>query len=182
MWRSSGAWGWTDRQRWGSECMGPAGYQGFSKSSSPLLNNPALQTPLTRHKHSLSPRGTCCRVLASSRHGTWAKAHGAWPTLVSFATLKGKHSSIKTCSWEVLRLPMKFPGWAFYPLTPTSAPSLTPGSWNLLAQRVGNSEDGGFPISMVLTAWERAVSVDHSKMDNSVLLQIAAWLGRAGLR
>lgn len=35
---------------------------------------------------------------------------------------------------------------------------------------------------MVLTAWERAVSVDHSKMDGSVFLCVAAWLGRAGLR
>lgn len=47
---------------------------------------------------------------------------------------------------------------------------------------MGNSEDGGFPISMVLTAWESVVSVDHSKMDNSVFLRVAAWLGRAGLR
>lgn len=120
--------GQTDRQRWGSECMGPAGYQGFSESSSPLLNNPALQTPLPRHKHSLSPRGTCCRVLASSRHDTWAKEHGVWPTIISFTTLKGKHPSIKNLLLGSPEVAYAVPWLSFLPsyshLSPQSNPRI----------------------------------------------------------
>lgn len=75
---------------------GLAGHPGFSERPNPFLNNPTLQTPLTRHKHGLSPQGTCCKILAASKHATWAKAYSAWPTLLDSAALKGKDSRIKS--------------------------------------------------------------------------------------